>query len=114
MKGHGGRRPGAGRPPLGVETVTVAVRMAVDDRDRYRAAAIERGLTLSGMVRAGLNAMATARVLEVGHAVVDHHGDLATVVEVTGGDAVTVRSGGGEIRTRTLAEVGGLDGRSAE
>lgn len=50
-------KPRVGRPSLGKgETVAVLIKLAPKDRTRWQAAARQRGVTLSEMVRAAVEA----------------------------------------------------------
>lgn len=50
---HGGKRPGAGRPPLGASARAeiVRLRLSAADRRRWQALADQQGITLSEMIR---------------------------------------------------------------
>lgn len=54
---RGGRRPGAGRKPSDVETVTMSFRIPIDTRAELNAFLKERGLSMADFVKAALNTM---------------------------------------------------------
>lgn len=52
---RGGRRPGAGRKPSSVETVSLSFRIPIDTRAELNAFLKERGLSMADFVKAALN-----------------------------------------------------------
>ena len=54
---RGGRRPGAGRKPSSVETVSMSFRIPVDTRAELNAILKERGLSMADFVKAAINAL---------------------------------------------------------
>lgn len=54
---RGGRRPGAGRKPSDVETVTMSFRIPVNTRAELNAFLKGRGLSMADFVKTALNSM---------------------------------------------------------